>query len=161
MNRFIMEELQRMRLLSNYDNSKTLSERQISKRERQLNNYYIKNSSNVKQIQTKIQEFRGFGEFGLPIGASEPDGILGKETLSSILSLIKLADELFAQIKSGELKYVEKDNQPDAGTNQTAPVNNQTAPVDNQTAAVANKPDNENPTNAKSEYIRVDAKNGI
>jgi hypothetical protein len=158
MNRFITEELQRIKLLSNYDNSKTLSEQQISKRERQLYNYYTKNYSNVKQIQTKIQEF---GEFGLPIGASEPDGILGKKTLSSILSLIKFADELFAQIKSGELKYVEKDNQPDAGTNQTAPVNNQTAPVDNQTAAVANKPDNENPPNAKSEYIRVDAKNGI
>ena len=45
MNNFITEELQRIKLLSNYDNSKTLSEQQISKRERQLNNYYTKNSS--------------------------------------------------------------------------------------------------------------------
>jgi peptidoglycan hydrolase-like protein with peptidoglycan-binding domain len=86
MNRFIMEELQRMQLLSNYDNSKTLSEQQISKRERQLYNYYTKNYSNVKQIQTKLQEL------GLDIGASNPDGILGKSTLESILFALDLVN---------------------------------------------------------------------
>ena len=144
MNRFITEELQRIKLLSNYDNSKTLSEQQISKRERQLNNYYTTNSSKVKQIQTKLQEL------GLPIGASEPDGILGKETLSSIVSSLNVPKDWKAK----------GDNQTEPVDNQTAAVANQTAPVDNQTDAVANKPDNENPPNAKTEYVRVDKENG-
>ena len=158
MNNFITEELQRIKLLLNYDNSKTLSEQQISKRERQLNNYYTKNSSNVKQIQTKLQEL------GLPIGASEPDGILGKETLSSILSSLNVPKDWKAK---GGNQTEPVDNQTAAVANQTAPVDNQTAavanqtaPVDNQTAAVANKPDNENPPNAKSEYVRVDKETG-
>ena len=151
MNNFITEELQRIKLLSNYDNSKTLSEQQISKRERQLNNYYTKNSSNVKQIQTKLQEL------GLPIGASEPDGILGKETLSSILSSLNVPKDWKAK---GDNQTAAVANQTAPVDNQTAAVANQTAPVDNQTAAVANKPNNETPPNTKTEYVRVDKETG-
>lgn len=60
----------------------TTTVQQPSKREKQLNNYYTKNSANVKQIQTRLQGL------GYSIGASKPDGILGKETLSSILNIL-------------------------------------------------------------------------
>jgi peptidoglycan hydrolase-like protein with peptidoglycan-binding domain len=148
MNRFIMEELQRIQLLSNYDNSKTLSEQQISKRERQLNNYYTKNYSNVKQIQTKLQEL------GLDIGASNPDGILGKSTLNSILFALDLVN--------APKDYKRKDGkQTDDEDNQPAAEDNQPAAEDNQTAVVADKSDNETPPNAKSVYTRVDKENSI
>ena len=136
MDKFITEELQRIKLLSNYDNSKTLSEQQISKRERQLNNYYTKNSSNVKQIQTKLQEL------GLDIGASKPDGILGKSTLASILSVLK-------------------SNQPTSGTSQSVG-----ASILKGGSSELNNDENQstdgNPTVAsvKKPY-RVDAQNGV
>ena len=142
MNNFITEELQRIKLLSNYDNSKTLSEQQISKRERQLNNYYTKNSSNVKQIQTKLQEL------GLPIGASEPDGILGKETLSSILSSLNVPKDWKAK---GGNQTAAVANQPETGTNQTnssfgkgisSGLSKKQSTGENPTVATANKPDN-------------------
>ena len=160
MNRFITEELQRIKLLSNYDNSKTLSEQQISKRERQLNNYYTKNSSNVKQIQTKLQEL------GLDIGASNPDGILGKSTLASILSFLNAPKDFKPK---GDNQPADGDNQPAAGnnqptdsTNQPATGTNQPATGTNQTVAVANQPDNETLPNAKAKDVRrVDAQNGV
>ena len=136
MNNFITEELQRIKLLSNYDNSKTLSEQRISKREQQLNNYYTKNSSNVKQIQTKLQEL------GLDIGASKPDGILGKSTLASILSVLK-------------------SNQPTSGTSQSVG-----ASILKGGSSELNNDENQstdgNPTVAsvKKPY-RVDAQNGV
>lgn len=142
MNNFITEELQRIKLLSNYDNSKTLSEQQMSKRERQLNNYYTKNSSNVKQIQTKLQEL------GLPIGASKPDGILGKETLSSILSSLNVPKDWKAK---GGNQTAAVANQPETGTNQTnssfgkgisSGLSKKQSTGENPTVATANKPDN-------------------
>lgn len=156
MDNFITEELQRIKLLSNYDNSKTLSEQQISKRERQLNNYYTKNSSNVKKIQTKLQELE------LPIGASEPDGILGKSTLESILytlDLVNAPKDFIAKGKDGN-QTAAVANQPETGTNQTASVANKPADGTNQTASVANKPDNKILPDAK-DAKRVDAQNGI
>jgi hypothetical protein len=153
MNRFITEELQRIKLLSNYDNSKTLSEQQISKRERQLNNYYTKNSSNVKQIQTKLQEL------GLDIGASNPDGILGKSTLASILSFLNVPKDFKPK---GDNQPADGDNQPAAGNNQPTDSTNQPATGTNQTVAVANQPDNETLPNAKAKDVRrVDAQNGV
>jgi hypothetical protein len=153
MNRFITEELQRIKLLSNYDNSKTLSEQQISKRERQLNNYYTKNSSNVKQIQTKLQEL------GLDIGASNPDGILGKSTLASILSFLNAPKDFKPK---GDNQPADGDNQPTDSTNQPATGTNQPATGTNQTVAVANQPDNETLPNAKAKDVRrVDAQNGV
>ena len=156
MDKFITEELQRIKLLSNYDNSKTLSEQQISKRERQLNNYYTKNSSNVKKIQTKLQELE------LPIGASEPDGILGKSTLESILytlDLVNAPKDFIAKGKDGN-QTAAVANQPETGTNQTASVANKPADGTNQTASVANKPDNKILPDAK-DAKRVDAQNGV
>lgn len=156
MDKFITEELQRIKLLSNYDNSKTLSEQQISKRERQLNNYYTKNSSNVKQIQTKLQEL------GLNIGASKPDGILGKSTLESILytlDLVNAPKDFIAKGKDGN-QTAAVANQPETGTNQTASVANKPADGTNQTASVANKPDNKILPDAK-DAKRVDAQNGV
>ena len=156
MDNFITEELQRIKLLSNYDNSKTLSEQQISKRERQLNNYYTKNSSNVKKIQTKLQELE------LPIGASEPDGILGKSTLESILytlDLVNAPKDFIAKGKDGN-QTAAVANQPETGTNQTASVANKPADGTNQTASVANKPDNKTLPDAK-DAKRVDAQNGV
>lgn len=156
MDNFITEELQRIKLLSNYDNSKTLSEQQISKRERQLNNYYTKNSSNVKKIQTKLQELE------LPIGASEPDGILGKSTLESILytlDLVNAPKDFIAKGKDGN-QTAAVANQPETGTNQTASVANKPADGTNQTASVANKPDNKILPDAK-DAKRVDAQNGV
>ena len=159
MNNFITEELQRIKLLSNYDNSKTLSEQQISKRERQLNNYYTKNSSNVKQIQTKLQEL------GLNIGASKPDGILGKSTLASILSVLKAnqptsgtSQSVGASILKGGSSELNNDENQSTGENPTTAGTNQTdasfgkgissglskkqSTGENPTVATANKPDN-------------------
>ena len=147
MNNFITEELQRIKLLSNYDNSKTLSEQRISKRERQLNNYYTKNSSNVKQIQTKLQEL------GLNIGASKPDGILGKSTLASILytlDLVNAPKDFIAKGKDGN-QTAAVANQPETGTNQTnssfgkgisSGLSKKQSTGENPTVATANKPDN-------------------
>ena len=145
MDNFITEELQRIRLLSNYDNSKTLSEQQISKRERQLNNYFTKNSSNVKQIQTKLQEL------GFDIGASNPDGILGKSTLESILYTLDLvnAPKDFKGKDGNQTAAVA--NQPETGTNQTnssfgkgisSGLSKKQSTGENPTVATANKPDN-------------------
>ena len=177
MNRFIMEELQRIQLLSNYDNSKTLSEQQISKREQQLNNYYTKNSSNVKQIQTKLQEL------GLDIGASKPDGILGKKTLASILSVLNAnqptsgtSQSVGTSILKGGSSELNNDEKQPTGENPTTASTNQTnasfgkgissglskkqSTGENPTVATANKPDNKTLPDDK-DAKRVDAKNGI
>lgn len=179
MNRFIMEEMQRMQLLSNYDNSKTLSEQQISKRERQLNNYYTKNSSNVKQIQTKLQEL------GLDIGASNPDGILGKKTLASILSVLNAnqptsgtSQSVGSSILKGGSSELNNDIKQSTGENPTTNSTNQTnasfgkgissglskkqSTDKNPTVASTNQSDNETLPNANAkETKRVDSKNSI
>jgi hypothetical protein len=170
MNRFITEELQRIKLLSNYDNSKTLSEQQISKRERQLNNYYTKNSSNIKQIQTKLQELR------LDIGASNPDGILGKKTLESILFVLNAyqptlgtSQSVGASILKGGSSELNNDEKQSTGENPTTDnfgkgilsgVKQSTG--ENPTVASTNQPDNETLPNAKAKDVRrVDAQNGV
>jgi hypothetical protein len=164
MNGFIMEELQRIQLLSNYDNSKTLSEQQISKRERQLNNYYTKNYSNVKQIQTKLQEL------GLDIGASKPDGILGKSTLASILSVLNNKTNASfgkgissgAKQSTGENPTVTDDNQTNDSFGKGILSGAKQSTGENPTVASTNQSDNETLPNAKvKDMKRVDAKNGI
>ena len=170
MNRFITEELKRIQLLSNYDNSKTLSEQKISKRERQLNNYYTKNSSNIKQIQTKLQELR------LDIGASNPDGILGKKTLESILFVLNAyqptsgtSQSVGASILKGGSSELNNDEKQSTGENPTTDnfgkgilsgVKQSTG--ENPTVASANQSDNETLPNAKvKDMRRVDAQNSI
>jgi hypothetical protein len=170
MNRFITEELKRIQLLSNYDNSKTLSEQQISKREQQLNNYYTKNSSNVKQIQTKLQELR------LDIGASNPDGILGKKTLESILFVLNAyqptsgtSQSVGASILKGGSSELNNDSKQSTGENPTTDsfgkgifsgVKQSTG--ENPTVASTNQSDNETLPNAKvKDMRRVDAQNSI
>jgi hypothetical protein len=170
MNRFITEELKRIQLLSNYDNSKTLSEQQISKRERQLNNYYTKNSSNIKQIQTKLQELR------LDIGASNPDGILGKKTLESILFVLNAyqptsgtSQSVGASILKGGSSELNNDEKQSTGENPTTDnfgkgilsgVKQSTG--ENPTVASVNQSDNETLPNAKvKDMRRVDAQNSI
>ena len=170
MNRFITEELKRIQLLSNYDNSKTLSEQQISKRERQLNNYYTKNSSNIKQIQTKLQELR------LDIGASNPDGILGKKTLESILFVLNAyqptpgtSQSVGASILKGGSSELNNGEKQSTGENPTTDnfgkgilsgVKQSTG--ENPTVASVNQSDNETLPNAKvKDMRRVDAQNGI
>jgi hypothetical protein len=66
------------------------------------------NKKAIVQIQTKLKSM------GYPIGSTNPDGVLGKQTLGSILSALD-------RIVSREIKPVEPSQPKELPTTQTPP----------------------------------------